>query len=112
MRVPSESVANASIPRSIDARVPAIGLPADRDRLGRAFQWARPADSNAPDLRQNEKAVIKASAAMLTQLWIGDTVVAVTSVEAGIARRLPLADALKECLKRAIYARHPARPAR
>ena len=58
MRVPSERVANASIPRSMpvscpvagkrlywhiragEADVPAVRLSADRDRLGRAFQRA------------------------------------------------------------------------
>ena len=43
---------------------------------------------------------------MLTYLWIGETAVAVTSMAAGIARRQSLTEALKERLKRAIYAQH------
>ena len=77
MRVPSESVANDSKPRSMpvscpvggkrlyrhigarEADIPAVRFPADRDGLGRALQRAGPAHGNAPDLGEDQEAIVQ-----------------------------------------------------
>ena len=130
MRIPSESVANASMPRSIpvscpvagngcigtsaqeNAGVPAVRFPQSRDRLGCAFQWAMPAHADTSNLRQAEDTAVQRRAAMLAHLWIGETVVAVAPMKAWIPRRLSLTNAAEERLQRRGLpaAPHPATP--
>src|SRR5262249_27251534 len=79
---------------------------ADRDRLGRALHRARPAHGNAPDLGEEQEAIIQPGATVVSDLWVGEAVVAVASLEAGIARRLPFPDARKRRLKCSVYAEY------
>src|SRR5215813_10209641 len=69
--------------RAGDAGVPPIGFPADRDGLGRPFNRAMKANANAPDLGEAEDATVQHRATAI--LRVGETVVAVTTVEAWIA---------------------------
>ena len=82
--------------------VPAIRLSADGDGLGRALQWARPTHRNAPDLRQDQEAVVQPRAAVLTHLGIGEAVVAVAALEARIPRRFTRRHPPEERLERLV----------
>src|SRR5262249_25098416 len=88
-----------------EANIPAGRLPRDRDRLGGAVNGAGPAHCNPTDFRQDQKAVVEASA--VTELLVGKTVVAGAPVEAGIPRRLPRADTAEERLKGFIQPSQP-----
>jgi len=65
-----------------DADVPSVGLFADRDGFGRALKRARPAHSDAPNLGQDQEPVIQCRS--VAELLIGETVVAICPLEAGI----------------------------
>ncbi len=84
------------------AGVPAVRLLGDRHRLGRAIEGARPTHGHAPDLRQDQAAIVETGAAMLADLRIGEAVVAAPPSEAGIARRLAGSHATEERLEGAI----------
>src|SRR5262249_36761349 len=88
------------------ADIPAVRFPADRDRLGCALKRAGPAHRKTANLRQNQEALIRASAAVLTHLRVGEAVVALASVEARVARCLASLDAAEEGLEGPIYALH------
>src|SRR5262249_45494195 len=67
---------------------PAIGLSQNRDCFGRSLYRTRPAYSNAPNPRQNQRSVIKTRAAIPPYLGIGQAVIAVATTAAGIPWRL------------------------
>src|SRR5262249_47030354 len=81
------------------ACIPTAWFSADRDRLGRTLKRARPAHGDAPDLGEDQEAVVQPSATVLPHLRIGEAGVAADTLKAGIARRLASADAAEECLK-------------
>src|SRR5262249_21696280 len=58
-----------------DTRIPAVGLPADRDRFGGALHWAAPPHCDSPDFGQHQEAIIQSGA--ILELGIGETVVAI-----------------------------------
>jgi hypothetical protein len=89
-----------------EADIPAISVPADSDGLGRALQRTRSANCKTANLGENQEAFVQSSAAMLSDLGIGETIVAVTSMKTGIARRLPFTHTAEERLKRAVHAQH------
>jgi hypothetical protein len=89
-----------------DTGIPPISLTADRDRLRCTFQRTRPAHRDVPDLGEDKKAIIQPRPAMLAHLRIGEGVVAVPALEAGIAGRLPFAEAAEERLEGQVYAQH------
>ena len=106
MRVPSESVANASIPRSMPVSRPVAGKGcigisvqetqayhpssshADGDSFGRPFQWTVQANGSATNLGEAEETTVQRRATMLADLWIGEAVVAITPTKARISRFL------------------------
>ena len=105
--MPSESVANASIPRSMPVSWPVagkgcVGTSAQEKQTYRpsasrevvtvlvSLRVAGPAHRHTPDLRQNQEAVIQSCAAMLAHLRIGEAVVAVAAMITGIAGCLRL----------------------
>ncbi len=47
--------------RTGEADVPAVRFPTDRDRLGRSLNRAGPAHGDAPNLGQDQEAVVQAS---------------------------------------------------
>src|SRR5262245_2925886 len=79
-----------------ETHVPAVRFFADRDGLGRALNWARPADGDAPDLRQNQKPVVQCRA--VAELLVGNGVPAVARLIAWEARFLACFHPAKECL--------------
>ena len=87
------------------AGVPAVRLLGDGHRLGRAIEGARPTHGHAPDLRQDQVAIVETDAAMLADLRIGEAVVATPPSEAGIARCLAGSHATEERLEGAIQSR-------
>src|SRR6478736_5473603 len=62
--------------RAGDACVPAVRLFGDRGRLRPAFQGTRPAHGDAPDLGEDQEAVVYARAAVVSHLWKGERIVA------------------------------------
>lgn len=68
----------------------------DDDGLGCAFQWAAPAHRHAPNLRQDQKAIIEPCAIAI--LLEDERMIALASLEAREARCLPYLDAAKERL--------------
>jgi hypothetical protein len=88
------------------ACIPAIGFSADRDRLGHSLQWAAPTDGDAPDLRQDQEAIVEPGATVVSNLRIGEAVVASTPMEARIAWCLSSIQPAEERLKRTLYAQH------
>src|SRR5258708_5446853 len=63
-----------------DHDVPAVGFLAHRDRLDAALHWPGPAHGEAPDLAQDERAVLQPGA--VARLLVGEGVVAVRPLEA------------------------------
>ena len=57
-----------------EADIPAIGFPAERDSLGRALQGARPAHGDAPNLGQDQEAIVERRA--IAELLVGEGVIA------------------------------------
>src|SRR5947209_7069277 len=86
--------------RTGDAGVPTIGLSADRDGLGRTLQRAMHPDGNTANLRQTEHAAVQHQATAI--LGIGEAVVAIAPLEAGIARLLTVLEATEERLEGAV----------
>jgi ABC-type lipopolysaccharide export system ATPase subunit len=80
--------------------IPTIRFPSDGDGLRCSLQWARPTNGNAPDLGQDKEAVIQRGP--IAELLVGEAVVAICGVEAGLARRLSLTDTTEEALKGSI----------
>src|SRR5262249_32214586 len=66
-----------------EADVPAIGFSSDRDRLGRAFQWARPAHGNTPNLGQDQKSIVQPRT--IAKLLVGETSITLSALEPRIA---------------------------
>src|SRR5215467_917194 len=77
--------------------VPAIRFPANRHRLWRARDGVGPPHRDTPDLGQDQDAVVERGT--VTELLVGERVVAVCAVEARIARRPARLDATEEGLK-------------
>jgi hypothetical protein len=92
--------------RTGNAGVPPIRFPADGDGLGGAVEWQRTVqpDGNTPNLGEAEDTTIQHRAAMLAHLRIGEAVVAVPALEAGITGRLAHLDAAEERLKGLVQA--------
>src|SRR5215469_16050256 len=80
-------------PGAGEAAVPAISFLRDGDRLDGAEQGTTPADGDPSDFGENQAAVIKRGS--IAELFVGEAVVAVASLEARIARLLALLDAAK-----------------
>ena len=79
-----------------EADIPAVRFPADRDRLGRAFQGAAPAHGDAPNLGEDQKAVVQGRP--VAELLIGEGVLAGARLIAREARLLSRLHAAKERL--------------
>jgi hypothetical protein len=86
--------------------ISAIRFPRDRDRLRGTLHRPTPSYCDAPDLGEDQKVVIQPSATVVPNLWVGETVVAISALEAGIAGCGAIAYALKERLKRSIGTEH------
>ena len=90
--------------RTGDGPRPPVHLPSDRDRLGRPPKRAMHANADTPDLRQAEDATVSWRAGAVGGR--GEAAVAIASMEARRAQRLPVAQTLKEGLKRAVETAH------
>ncbi len=89
--------------RHIDAGahdVPAVGFLAHRDRLGRAVHWPGPAHGEAPDLAQDEIAVIQPGTVAI--FLVGEGVGAVRPLEAREAWLFPVRQTTEERLVRLV----------
>src|SRR5260221_3529374 len=82
--------------RAGEADVPAVGLTGERDRLGRARDRTGPMHAEAPDLGQDQGAVIELSAVAIR--LEGEAVEAVAALEAGEAGFLAALHPAKERL--------------
>src|SRR5215831_2496457 len=69
-----------------EADIPSVGFSADRNRLRRTFQRARPAYGNAPNPREDQEAVVQPDA--IFELRISEALVAIVGMDARIAGRL------------------------
>src|SRR5262249_19060242 len=86
--------------RAGETDVPTIRRFGDRDRLGRALDWARPANGNPPDLGEDEEAIVQCRA--VPKLLVGETVVAIAPLETRVARCHTILDAAEKGLKSSI----------
>ena len=83
--------------------IPAIRFFADGNRLGRAFQRARPAHGNAPDLGENEETIVQRRP--VAKLLVGERMPAVAPLIAGKSRLLARLHPEKERLIRLVQPR-------
>jgi hypothetical protein len=83
-----------------EADVPADRFPAERHGLDRSLQWAGPLRRDAPNLGENQEAVVQRRP--IAELLGGERVVAMCSLKARIVWGLTCLDAAKERLKSAI----------
>jgi hypothetical protein len=72
---------------------------ADRHRLGGALKGPRPSHCDAPDLGEDQEAVVQPRTSVLSDLGIGEARVLPPALKAGIARRRTGLDPAKERLK-------------
>jgi hypothetical protein len=86
------------------ANVPTVRFSGDRDRLGAAFTWTGPADGDAPDLGQDQKSIVHCHS--VAELWISEAAIAITSMQARVARCLARFHPAEERLEGAIYPQH------
>src|SRR5262249_52630836 len=86
-----------------EADVPAVRLLRDRNSLDVALNRAGPAHRDAPDLRQDQEAVVQGGAVAI--LLVGEAVVAVAALETGVAGRPARLHPTEEGLERAVQAR-------
>src|SRR5262249_41998156 len=86
-----------------EADIPAVRFPAHRDGLDRARHWAGPPHRDPPDLREDQEAVIETRA--VAELFVGEAVEAIASLEAGEVCLLALLHAAVERLIRLVEAR-------
>src|SRR5215469_12010242 len=82
--------------RTRDAGVPSIRLSDKGNCLGRTLQRPMAAEVNAANLGEVQDLAIDRGAAMLTHLRIGERVVSVPALEAGIAGLLAILDTAEE----------------
>src|SRR5262249_48554895 len=80
--------------RAREADVPAIGFARDRDGLGRALNWAGPAQRDAPDFGEHQEAIVEPGAA--AEFLVREGVVAVAPLKTRIPWRRPLAETTEE----------------
>src|SRR5258706_14645876 len=83
--------------------VPAVGFLAHRDRFGRAVHWPRPTHGEAPNLAQDEIAVIQLDTVAI--LLVGETVVAVAPLKARETWLFPPRQTTEERLVRLVQPR-------
>src|SRR5262245_35903224 len=80
--------------RTGDGDIPAVRFPADRDGLGRTLKRAVNAHGDPANFGEAEHPTIQYGAVAI--LGIGEGVIAVLALEAGIARRFPIGESPEE----------------